>query len=127
MMYILLPVIVISAYIGNILGCLMLCETIPELRGAKKFVWEVPIINFYYIIHILFSSKKKGNRLRTLKIYLKTPCKNILIANAIAEAARGIALEKEKNNNRQSSKHTARIFFENSIEEYGRAIVADSY
>ena len=125
MMYILLPVIVISAYIGNILGCLVLCETIPELNKAKKFVWEVPIINFLYIMHILFSAKKMGKRLRALLVYLKTPCKNILIVDAIVETEKNFALEKKKSNNRRSSKHTTRVLiFRNSIEEYGRTIVA---
>ena len=123
MMYVLLPVIVFSVYIGNVLGCLMLCETIPELSRAKKFVWQVPIINLSYVIYILLSPKMKGNRFQALLFHLKTPCKNVLVTYAVVETVKELAAEKRKSNSWQSNRHTAQRFFKNSIEEYGRAIV----
>lgn len=123
MTYILLLVIAISVYIGNVVGCLVLCETIPELSRAKKFVWQVPIINLSYVVYILFSSKMAGRRFQALLLHLKTPCKNVLVIYAMIETAKEIAVEKKRNNNHQSNKYTAQRFFKNSIEEYGRAIV----
>ena len=123
MIYVLLSVVVISVYIGNVVGCLVLCETIPELSRAKKFVWQVPIVNLFYVVYILFSPQMTDRRLQALLLHLKTPCKNVLVICAMIETAKEIAVEKRRSNNRQSSKYTAQRFLKSSIEEYGRAIV----
>lgn len=31
-------------YIGNVLGCLILCETIPSIRKARKYAVYVPFL-----------------------------------------------------------------------------------
>lgn len=123
MMYVLLPAIVASAYVGNVLGCLVLCETIPELSKAKKFVWQVPIINVSFIGYILFSPKMKNKKLKALLLYLKMPCKNVLVTYIVAETVKEIAAEKKRSDSRQRSKNTAQRFLENSVEEYGRTII----
>lgn len=123
MMYVLLPAIVASAYVGNVLGCLVLCETIPELSKAKKFVWQVPIINVSFIGYILFSPKMKNEELKALLLYLKMPCKNVLVTYIVAETVKEIAAEKKRSDSRQRSKNTAQRFLENSVEEYGRTII----
>ena len=124
MIYMLLPVIVVAVYIGNVLGCLMLCETIPELNGAKKLVWQIPIINLSYVMYVLFSPKEKDGRFQTLLSYLKIPSKNALVTYVVAGTVKELAAEEEKSDSQQSSRHVAQRFFKNSIEEYGRAIIA---
>ena len=121
MMYILLPVILFSIYIGNVLGCLLLCETIPELSKAKKYVWQVPIVNFRFIISTLFSPE-----FRLLKLYLSTPCKNVIGTYAVGEAAKRVAAERKKSNKHRSNSQNARRVFRDSVEGCSRA-VSESY
>lgn len=122
MKYILLLIILFSVYIGNVLGCLVLCETIPELERAKKYAWQVPIIQLLYMMDILFSSKRKGNRLQYLLLYLRIPCKNVLISHATVEAMKEYAAEKRKYNSQQPSTHVAQKIFKNSQGIYATTL-----
>lgn len=127
MMCVLVLTILVSVYVGNVLGCLVLCETIPELSKAKKFVWQVPLINFSYVMYILFSSQKKGDRFQSLISYLKTPCKNVIANYAMAEAVKESVAAKKKCNSRQSSTHIVRLVFKSSVKGYVRAVVAGAF
>lgn len=126
MMYVLLPAIAVSVYAGNVLGCLVLCETIPELRKAKKYVWQVPIVNVYFIMSVLFSPSRK-HRFKFLWQYLQTPCKNIVATCAVDEAAKKLAAERKRSNKPQSNSQSARRVFKDSIEGCGSAVLKNYY
>lgn len=111
MRYILLLAILVSVYIGNVLGCIVLCETIPELRRAKRFMWQVPLVNISYVAYVLFSSSKKGSRFQSLLQYLKTPCKNVIAIYATVDAVEESASEKKKRSRQQPGTHMARLIF----------------
>lgn len=110
MKYILPLAILVSVYLGNVLGCLVLCETIPELRRAKEFVWQIPFIHLFYVIDILLSSKRE-DRLEYLLWYLKTPYKNVLVSCAVVETVKKRAAKKKKHNSEQSGAHVAQTVF----------------
>ena len=125
MMYSLIPVILLAIYAGNVLGCLVLCESIPELKKAKKLVWYIPILNFSYAWYVLFS-RNQENRFEILYWYIRTPCKNAVVAYATIEARKKAATQKKRSNNGEFSKKGVRHFFRDSIEDYGRAISGGS-
>ena len=102
--------ILFSVYLGNVLGCLVLCETIPELRRAKEFVWKIPFIHLFYVIDVLLSFKRE-DRLQYLLWYLKTPYKNVLVSCAVVEAVKKHAAKKKKHNSEQSDAHVAQTVF----------------
>lgn len=106
MKYILLLAILVSVYAGNVIGCVVLCETIPELKWAKEFAWQVPFINLFFAINTLFSSQIGGNRFRLLLLYLKYPCKNVLTLWATSEV-----IERRESEDQQSNTHMTRQVF----------------
>lgn len=119
---VLLLVGLVSVYIGNVLGCLVLCETITELRRAKKYVWQVPFMNVLCGVYILFLSQEEGGRLKTFLWYLKTPCKNARLSYVLVEIMKEHAAEKKKHGRQQSGTHVTRRPFKSFKGIYATAL-----
>ena len=49
---------IILVYLGNVIGCMILCETIPGLSCVKKWAWMVPIINVVFSSFYLLRQKE---------------------------------------------------------------------
>ena len=72
-------------YLGNIFGCMILCETIPGLESAKKYAWIIPMVNIMLLFSFLFDSSVK-NRFTLFKKFVTMPQKNIFSLKALARS-----------------------------------------
>ena len=84
---------VAMAYIGNVLGCLILCETIPKIEVAKKYAWMVPILNLLLFSSFL-SEALNGEGFRFLWRFVKTPQKNVFALSVLAQTIKESADRK---------------------------------
>ena len=70
--------ILLSIYLGNVIGCKLLCEMLPTLKRADYMVWKVPFIQLDYIKDMVVAKKWDS-----LRMYFRTPCKNLIMLSAI--------------------------------------------
>nr|WP_325297936.1 hypothetical protein [uncultured Dysosmobacter sp.] len=83
--------IVISIYLGTVVGVYSVCIETPRLYKAKKYVFYVPFFMIMCIIYGLFSSNRDYRE--TMIKFLKTPYKCIIILSFFAEV---VATERER-------------------------------
>lgn len=93
-------------YIGNVLGCMILCETIPDLISAKRYVWMVPVLNVMLFIYFFYSLLRKLE-FGTLWRFIRFPQKNIFALKAIISSIREEAAEEVQYNRFHTKKRTA--------------------
>lgn len=74
---VLVAFILLSIYLGNVLGCSVLCEMFPTIGRAKSIVWKVPFMHLDYIKDMILAKNWKN-----LRIYFATPCKNLVMMGA---------------------------------------------
>lgn len=77
-MFILIPFIILSIYLGNVLGCAILCETIPTLNRVRPLVWKAPFLHLRYIKDMV--ANRKWSKLWD---YVELPCKNLVMLCAL--------------------------------------------
>lgn len=115
---------VVVVYAANVLGCLILCETIPELKSAHKYAWYVPILIILLPFFILFDPAIK-NKFELIWGFIWMPHKSIAAVSSVADALR----EQERVGNRydpfhpKPSRQRQRAYIlEGSVTRYGNAI-----
>ena len=59
-------------YLGNVLGCLVLCDTIPGLKPAAAHAWKIPFL----AIMDAWRGLRNGG-IGGLIAYLRLPCKDL--------------------------------------------------
>lgn len=89
--------IILSIYIGTVIGIYSLCVETPQLCKAKKYVIYIPGFTILCTIYGLFSRNKEDRQIA--KKFLRSPYKCIIVLVFFAEM---IAEEK--------------IIFQNSIK-----------
>lgn len=110
-----LLIIVLAIYIGNVIGISVLCDTIPNLKKAKKFAVWIPFIGISFLFYLLFNGKME-NKTRFVFRYIIMSHKNVVFANAVAEAYENI---KDKNKYK-SKEMVEREIFRGGISELGK-------
>ena len=83
--------IIISIYLGTVVGLYSLCVEIPKLHKAKKYTFYVPGFMILCIIYGIFSSNRDYRQ--TMIKFLRIPHKSIIMLYSFAEV---IAEKKEK-------------------------------
>ena len=82
--------VLVSVYLGSVVGIYSLCIENPRLHKVKKYSFYVPIFTFFCIFYGIFSTKE--NRKIMLK-FLFVPHKYLIILHFFAES---IAKEKTR-------------------------------
>lgn len=82
-------------YVGNVLGCMILCETIPQIETARKYSWIVPVLACMLFFSYLFEALG-GRGFVLLWKYIKMPQKNIFILGAITQLAKRTVVEEHQ-------------------------------
>ena len=83
--------IIISIYLGTVVGLYSLCVENPKLHKAKKYTFYVPGFMILCIIYGIFSSNRDYRQ--TMIKFLRIPHKSIIMLYSFAEV---IAEKKEK-------------------------------
>ena len=83
--------IIISIYLGTVVGLYSLCVENPKLHKAKKYTFYVPGFMILCIIYGIFSSDRDYRQ--TMIKFLRIPHKSIIMLYSFAEV---IAEKKEK-------------------------------
>ena len=83
--------IIISIYLGTVVGLYSLCVENPKLHKAKKYTFYVPGFMILCIIYGIFSSIRDYRQ--TMIKFLRIPHKSIIMLYSFAEV---IAEKKEK-------------------------------
>ena len=83
--------IIISIYLGTVVGLYYLCVENPKLNKAKKYTFYVPGFMILCIIYGIFSSNRDYRQ--TMIKFLRIPHKSIIMLYSFAEV---IAEKKEK-------------------------------
>ena len=83
--------IIISIYLGTVVGLYSLCVENPNLHKAKKYTFYVPGFMILCIIYGIFSSNRDYRQ--TMIKFLRIPHKSIIMLYSFAEV---IAEKKEK-------------------------------
>ena len=83
--------IIISIYLGTVVGLYSLCVENPKLHMAKKYTFYVPGFMILCIIYGIFSSNRDYRQ--TMIKFLRIPHKSIIMLYSFAEV---IAEKKEK-------------------------------
>ena len=83
--------IIISIYLGTVVGPYSLCVENPKLHKAKKYTFYVPGFMILCIIYGIFSSNRDYRQ--TMIKFLRIPHKSIIMLYSFAEV---IAEKKEK-------------------------------
>lgn len=112
---------ILVVYVANILGCLVLCETIPEVEQSRRYVWLIPIMIFLTPFCCIFDTSVK-KKIRFILVYIIEPHKSITMIYAMM-----YALEKRKIKEQQpdsvynkSSRRRQRAYvFADIVENYG--------
>lgn len=74
---------IILVYLGNVIGCMILCETIPGLSCVKKWAWMVPIINVVLFFKFLLAPPEGDKGL--FWSFIQLPQKNLFNLKVMAE------------------------------------------
>lgn len=114
-------VVIIFVYIGNVLGNAVLCETVPELAKAKKFVWFIPFFQIIYLVRLIITVQ--NNKLVLLYRYLRIPHKNIMVSYAFAQASKDVAAKRKQNPEWNVKAKGKRHFWEYSMTNYSQTIM----
>lgn len=72
-------------YIGNVLGCMILCEIIPQIKTVRKYAWKIPIFNFALLFCFLLEILDGWEGFMSFWGFIRLPHKNILVMHAIAQ------------------------------------------
>ena len=83
--------IIISIYLGTVVGLYSLCVENPKLHKAKKYTFYAPGFMILCIIYGIFSSNRDYRQ--TMIKFLRIPHKSIIMLYSFAEV---IAEKKEK-------------------------------
>ena len=83
--------IIISIYLGTVVGLYSLCVENPKLHKAKKYTFYVPGFMILCIIYGIFSSNRDYRQ--TMIKFLRIPHKSIIMLYSFAEV---ISEKKEK-------------------------------
>jgi len=121
-----LAVVVVVVYISNVLGCLILCETIPEVEPARKFVWYVPILIVLFPISVMFDPAIK-NKFRLIWSFIRTPHKSITAISSVVGALKDQEFKEEQHDPVQKEQSRQRRYshiLAGSVQHYGTAIFA---
>ena len=113
--------VILFIYIGNVLGNAVLCETVPELARAKKFIWVIPFVQVFYPIRLIVSAQ--NNRFVLLYRYIRIPHKNIIMSYAFAQVSRDMAARKKQNAEWNIKAKGKQFFWENSMINYSQTIM----
>jgi len=73
----------VIVYIGNILGCMILCETIPQIESVRKYTWMIPVLNLMLFFSFL-SEALGGQEFAPFWKFIKMPQKNIFALSVMA-------------------------------------------
>lgn len=81
--FVLVVLLIILCYCGEIFGLLMQCEQIKSLHKMKRFVWLIPFLKYGFAL----DSLKKGrilDKIRFLVNYLRMKQKNFVFMYCMA-------------------------------------------
>lgn len=121
MMYVItgwIALFILILYLGNVLGCLILCETVPELCGVRHYIWSVPILNCG-IISVFFLDLVLKRQSDYFRKFIKMPQKNMITLYAIA---RTLEEKAEKEPQPSLFRHIGWSNIANSYIQYGKII-----
>lgn len=121
---ILIWIVVVVVYIANVVGCLVLCETIPELEPARKYVWFVPVLNVLFPFSVLFDSEIK-NKFELIWVFIRMPHKSITAISSVREALEEQQVKEKQFDpfHQKPSRRRQRAYvLVGSVARYGTAI-----
>lgn len=87
--------IIAFVYIGNVLGCMILCETIPQIETMRRYAWMVPVLNLMLFFSYLFEALGGQGFARFWK-FIKVPQKNIFILDVLAQSVKEAVVEERQ-------------------------------
>lgn len=79
--------ILVMIYIANVLSCVIICEAQHEGALVRQKAFMIPFLNVGMFLFYLFSKQDERSGLQYALKYLKTPAKNYLIVNVLAQLA----------------------------------------
>jgi len=85
----------VIVYIGNILGCMILCETISQIEPVRKYVWMVPVLNLILFFSFL-SEALSGQGFAPFWKFIKMPQKNIFVLSVMVGTLKEEITEKHQ-------------------------------
>lgn len=83
-------------FAGNVLGCMILCDTIPQIKSAKKYAWLIPIMNVALFFSFLFEAFGRQAFQRFWR-FIILPHKNILTLHAMVQILEEERVEERSN------------------------------
>lgn len=94
--------VAVIVYIGNVLGCMVLCETIPGMDSVKKYAWMVPILNLVLFFSFLYDALLDKSRFKYFRKFIKMPQKSMFALKSMDYSIK----EETVENNQYRQFHT---------------------
>lgn len=119
-----LILVIAVVYIANVLGCLVLCETIPGAGPARKYVWYIPIIIFVFPFCVMLDPAIKNKR-RLIWCFIMMPHKSITAISSVIVALKDQEVKEEKYDpfhKKPSHQRQRAHVLVGSVAHYGTAI-----
>lgn len=119
-----LILVVVVVYISNVLGCLVLCETIPGVEPVRKFVWYVPILIVIFPICVMLDPAIK-NKFELIWSFIWMPHKSATAISSVMAALKDQKAKEKKYDpfHKKPSRQKQRSYIlAGSVERYGTAI-----
>lgn len=122
-----LILVVVVVYVANVVGCLVLCETIPELEPARRYAWFVPILNILFPLFVLFDSAIK-NKFELIWGFMSMPHKSITALSSVKYAMEEQMVKEKQYDpfHRKPSRQRQRAYvLAGSVARYGTTIFSE--
>lgn len=88
-----IPCLMLIFYLGAVLGIMLMCDSMPELRRVKKFARYIPGLEVRFLIHCLFDDTIK-DKSRFLISFLRYDEKTMLFAFCMAKCLEELSVRK---------------------------------
>lgn len=119
-----LLLVVVMVYIANVVGCLILCETIPGTEPVRKYAWYVPVLIFVFPFCVMLDPAIKNKR-KLIWGFIRTPHKSISAISSVVDVLKDQEVKEEKYDPFQKKPNTQKQYAHvlvGSVTRYGTAI-----
>lgn len=88
-----LGLVIAIVYIGNVLGCMILCETIPEMDSMRKNAWMVPILILMLFFSFLFDAISGKSEFKYFWKFVRMPQKSVFTLKSMSRCIKEESIE----------------------------------